>query len=145
MHIAQMTYILPSFRNPVMYGSNVIRMASSWPKAWTMAARTDTCVSGKLIRNRRNLIAIVLAVEFLLILPFMALVVGLERRLFLTDRSFFPAGIAWVALYIFTRSRLRTYPCPRCAKNFFSGFFATPETMLGRNCAHCGLRKYAEE
>jgi hypothetical protein len=96
-------------------------------------------------RTRRNVIAIVLVVEFLLFLPFVALVVGLEKHLFSTDKSFFPAALLWGALYIFTASRLRSFPCPRCGRNFFGGFFATPETVLGRYCANCGLRKYREE
>jgi DNA-directed RNA polymerase subunit RPC12/RpoP len=96
-------------------------------------------------RSRRNLIAVLLVAEFLSFLPFMALVGSVERRFFSTGKMFFPAALLFGALYIFTGSRLRSYPCPRCGKNFFGGFFATSKTMLGRNCAHCELPKYGEE
>ncbi len=95
-------------------------------------------------RSHRNMIAVFLLAEFLGFLPFIALVASVEKHLFSTDKMFFPAALSWGALYIFTASRLRNFPCPRCGKNFFGGFFATPETVLGRNCANCGLRRYAE-
>src|SRR4029077_7071737 len=95
-------------------------------------------------RRRRNRIALYLLAEFIAFLPFVALVVTVERRLFSTDKMAFPAALIWGALYLFTVSRLRSFPCPRCGKNFFGGFFATPGNVLGRNCAHCGLQRYAE-
>jgi hypothetical protein len=82
-------------------------------------------------RSRRNLIAVLLVAEFLGFLPIVALVASVERRLFSADKMFFPAALLWGALYIFTASRLRNFPCPRCGRNFFGGFFATPETVLG--------------
>jgi predicted RNA-binding Zn-ribbon protein involved in translation (DUF1610 family) len=91
------------------------------------------------------LIAAFLVAEFLGFLPFVALVASIERHLFATNKMFFPAALSWGALYIFTVSRLRKFPCPRCGRNFFGGFLATPETVLARNCANCGLRRYADE
>jgi hypothetical protein len=95
-------------------------------------------------RKRRNRIALYLLAEFIAFLPFVTLVVTVERRLFSTDKMAFPAALIWGALYLFTVSRLRSFPCPRCGKNFFGGFFATPGNVLGRKCAHCGLQRYAE-
>jgi|SRR6266566_6469716 len=96
-------------------------------------------------RSHRNRIALTLLVEFVAFLPFVAVVAIVERRLLSTDRLFFPAALLWGALYMATASRLRNYPCPRCGKNFFGGFFATSATMMGRSCANCGLPRYAEE
>jgi hypothetical protein len=97
------------------------------------------------IRSRRNLIAVILFCEFLGFFPFLLLVTALGRRFFSSRDLFVPATLVFGALYIFTVSRIRRYPCPRCGTNFLGGFFATPETVLGRNCAHCGLPKYSEE
>ncbi len=37
------------------------------------------------------------------------------------------AGVLWGALYLFTGSRLRSFPCPRCGKNFVGKvFFGDP-------------------
>jgi hypothetical protein len=96
-------------------------------------------------RSHRNLIAVILVAEFLGFIPFGALVAVTERHFFSTDKMFFPAMLLWGALYLFTGSRLRNFPCPRCNRNFFGGFFATSKTVLGRNCANCGLRRYADE
>src|ERR1700684_1948335 len=95
--------------------------------------------------TRRLRIGALVIAEFLAFLPFVAIVAIVERRLFSTNKFTFPAGLLWGAIYLFTGSRLRYFPCPRCAKNFFGGFFATPETVMGRNCANCGLRKYEGE
>jgi hypothetical protein len=94
-------------------------------------------------RQRRNRIALYLVVEFLGYLPFVALVVSAERRLFGTTNLGLPAALAWGALYLYTGSRLRSFPCPRCGKNFFAGLFATPWKILARKCAHCRLPMYA--
>ena len=92
-------------------------------------------------RRRRNRIAICMVAEFLAFLPFVGLVATVERRLFSTHNMAFPAALIWGALYLFTVSRLRSLPCPRCGKNFFGGFFATPGNVLGRKCANCGLQR----
>jgi predicted RNA-binding Zn-ribbon protein involved in translation (DUF1610 family) len=96
-------------------------------------------------RRRRNRIAALLFAEFLTFLPFVLLVVTVERRLFSTDKMAFPAAMLWGAVYIFTGSRLRSFPCPRCGKNFFGGIVATSGNVLGRSCANCGLHRYAGE
>lgn len=95
-------------------------------------------------RRHRNRIALYLLAEFLAFLPFVALVVTAERRLFSTDNMAFPAALIWGGLYLFTASQLRRFPCPRCGKNFFGGIFATPGNVMGHKCANCGLQKYAE-
>src|SRR5258708_6052964 len=94
-------------------------------------------------RRRRNRLAVYIAAEFLAFLPFVALVATVERRLFSTGNLAMPAAICWAGLYLFTGSRLRNFPCPRCGRNFFGGFFATPGNVMGRKCANCGLRKFA--
>lgn len=96
-------------------------------------------------RRRRTCIFVAIIAEFLLFLPFVALVAIAERHLFSTNKLAFPAALMWGALYLFTASRLRSFPCPRCGKNFFGGIFATPKAMLGRTCANCGLRRYGGE
>jgi hypothetical protein len=96
-------------------------------------------------RKRRNLIAILICLEFLAFIPFLIFVATIERRFFSSDIIFFPAMLVWGALYLFTASWLRSFRCPRCNKNFFGGFFATPRTMLARSCAHCGLARYEGE
>ena len=95
-------------------------------------------------RKHRNKIALLLAAEFLAFLPFVALVATVERHLFSTGKVAFPAALLWGALYAFTGLRLRTFPCPRCGKNFFGGVFGTGN-VFGRSCANCGLGRYAGE
>ena len=94
-------------------------------------------------RKRRNLIVLFMVAEFLAFLPFVGLVVTAERLLFKTNSLTMPAALIWGALYLFTISRLRSFPCPRCGQNYFGGFFATPGNVLGNKCANCGLRKWA--
>lgn len=94
-------------------------------------------------RRRRNRIGLYTVAEFLLFIPFQALVATVERRLFLTDQLTRFVMIIWMTLYIFTGSRLRVFPCPRCKRNFFGGFFATSATVFGNKCAYCGLKKWA--
>jgi len=96
-------------------------------------------------RNRRNLIAVILVAEFLSFFPFWILVATIERHFFSPNKLFFPAAFLFGAVYLFTGSRLRRWPCPRCGKNFLGTMLATSETVLGRTCAHCGLPRYAEE
>jgi hypothetical protein len=97
-------------------------------------------------RERRNWLGVLLCVEFLAFIPSVVFMETIVRRQFSADRMAFPAAsLLFGAVYLFTASRLRSFPCPRCGKNFFGGFFATPRTVLGRNCANCGLRKYDGE
>ena len=94
-------------------------------------------------RKRRVWLAVLVCVEFLAFFPFMGIVEAVARRVFSSDKiAFMAAFLLFGALYLFTGSRFRSFPCPRCGKNFFGGFFATPATVLGRNCANCGLPKY---
>jgi hypothetical protein len=97
-------------------------------------------------RTRRTRLAILLWVEFLTFIPFMAFTERGLKRLFPEGNSaFLAAFFMFGAVYLYTASRLRSFRCPRCGENFFGGFFATPKTVLGRNCANCGLRKYEGE
>jgi hypothetical protein len=95
-------------------------------------------------RKHRNKIALLLAAEFVAFLPFVALVVSVERHLFSRRNAGFPSALIWGALFAFTGLRLRIFPCPRCGKNFFGGVFGTGN-VFGRSCANCGLRRYAGE
>jgi hypothetical protein len=96
-------------------------------------------------RKRRKRLAILLVVEFLGFLPFVGLVVTIEKHFFSTARMTFPAAFFWGALYLFTGSQLRRFPCPRCGKNFFGSVFArSGDDLRGQRCAYCGLQKYAE-
>jgi hypothetical protein len=95
---------------------------------------------------RRSRLGILICVEFLAFIPFTAITERALRPLFPAgDTAFLAAFLMFGALYLFTGSRLCSFPCPRCGENFFGGFFAAPRTLLGRNCANCGLRKYEGE
>ena len=98
-------------------------------------------------RERRNWLGVLIVVEFLAFFPFMALMKYALSLVFPTGNTAFLASfLMFAAVYLFTGSRIRTFPCPRCGENFFGGvFFATPRTVLGRKCANCGLRKYEGE
>jgi hypothetical protein len=86
---------------------------------------------------------VLLCVEFVAFIPFIVFSEKALKYVFPTgDLAFVTANLVFGTVYIVTATRLRNFPCPRCGKNFFGGFFATPETMLGRSCANCGLRKY---
>lgn len=88
-------------------------------------------------RARRNWLGLVLCIEFLAFIPFMALMERVFRHFVPAGNFAFLAASAIVAtLYLFTVSRLRSFPCPRCGKNYFGGFFARPGTVLGRNCGN---------
>ncbi len=96
-------------------------------------------------RKRRKRLAILLVVEFLGFLPFVGLVVTIEKHFFSTARMAIPAAFFWGALYLFTGSQLRRFPCPRCGKNFFGRVFArSGGDLRGQKCAYCGLQRYAE-
>ncbi len=82
-------------------------------------------------RSHRNLIAVILVTEFLGFIPFGALVVFAERHFFSTDKMFFPAMLLWGVLHLFTVSRLRNFPCPRCNRNFFWRFLCNLQGRLG--------------
>ncbi len=89
--------------------------------------------------------------EFLGFLPFLMLVAFINRKLFSSTTLVVPAALVWSALYIFTGSRLRVFPCPRCGQNFFPRIFNDPADLLtrpkvfwGRMCVHCGLYKFAD-
>ena len=75
----------------------------------------------------------------------------LPGKLFLSTSFVFPAALVWAALYMFTVFRLRVFSCPRCHKNFFAGIFhdpvellKRPRALLGKECVHCGLQKFAD-
>jgi hypothetical protein len=97
-----------------------------------------------------KLVAWIIAI-FLGCIPFLTLVAFLDRKVFSSTSLVFPAFLAWGAIYIFVGSRLRVFPCPRCGENFSGGIFYNPayllthpRSFLGRECAHCGLHKFAE-
>jgi hypothetical protein len=91
-------------------------------------------------------LGVLVCVEFLAFIPFMAFVEPVLRRVLSDDKMAFLITFSlFAAMYLFTGSRLRSFPCPRCGRNFFGGFFARPGTVLGRNCANCGLSKYDGE
>ena len=96
-------------------------------------------------RRRRSRLAVLLIAEFMAFFPFLILVATVEKGLFSTNKAVFPATLLWGAVYLFTGSRLRNFPCPRSGKNFFGGYFAKIDNVLGQKCANCGLRRYAEE
>jgi hypothetical protein len=100
--------------------------------------------------RKRKLVVCTIAV-FLGFFPFLLVVAFIDRKLFSSTSLVFPAAFVWAAFYMFTGSRLRVFPCPRCGKNFFAGIFhdpadllTRPKAFLGRECVHCGLRKFAE-
>jgi hypothetical protein len=91
-------------------------------------------------------LAILVCVEFLAFIPFMGFVEPVLRRVLSGDKTAFLATfLMFAALYLFTGSRLRSFPCPRCGKNFFGEVFGRSGSFLGRQCANCGLPKYDGE
>jgi hypothetical protein len=93
-------------------------------------------------RRHQTRIAVCMAAEFLAFPFFIGLVV-VVGRLFAADHLQLPAALCWGALYIFTLSRLRRFPCPRCNKNFFGGFFQRSiGNLFNRRCENCGLQRY---
>jgi hypothetical protein len=102
-------------------------------------------------RARKTRLVIWIVAVFLGFPPFLTLVAFIDRKLFSSTSLVFPAAFVWGALYMFVGSRLRVFPCPRCGKNFLGGVFhdpadllTRPKAFLGRECVHCGLRKFAE-
>lgn len=105
----------------------------------------------KRYRVRRRWIVACAIVEFLAFIPVVGAVAVVSRKLLSSTDLALPAAVAWGILYIFTGSRLRKFPCPRCGKNFFGGIlgdssllFSRPRAFLGRQCAYCGLEKYSD-
>jgi len=89
-------------------------------------------------------------VEFVAFIPFVGIISVASRRLFSLDLAL-PAGLVWGILYIYTASRLRSFLCPRCGKNFVGGILgdsslllSKPRAFFGRECAYCGLEKYSD-
>ena len=80
--------------------------------------------------------------EFLAFPFFIGLVMHVGKRFFSFSHLWLPATVCWGTLYLFTLSRLRTFPCPRCGKNFFGGFLGNPRNLLNRTCENCGLKRY---
>lgn len=104
----------------------------------------------KRYRVRRRWIVASMIVEFLAFIPVVGAVAVVSRKLLSSTDLALPAAVAWGMLYMFTVSRLRKFPCPRCGKNFFGGIlsdssliFSRPRAFLGRQCAYCGLEKYS--
>lgn len=102
-------------------------------------------------RTRRTKIAACMIVEFLAFIPFVGVISVASRRLFSINLAF-PAALLWGILYIYTVSRLRSFLCPRCGKNFLGGIlgnssllFSKPRAFFGRECAYCGLEKYSDD
>jgi len=102
-------------------------------------------------RTRRRKIVACMIIEFLAFVPVVGIVSLASRRLFSIDLAF-PAMLLWGILYIYTGSRLRSFLCPRCGKNFVGGIlgdssllFSKPRAFIGRECANCGLEKYGDD
>jgi len=102
-------------------------------------------------RVRRRWIITCTIVEFIGFIPFVGEVSIASQRLFPGSDLGLPAAICWGALYLFTGSRLRSFPCPRCGKNFFGGILGDvrvllqkPRAFLGRECVYCGLPIYSD-
>ena len=100
---------------------------------------------------RRRWIVACMTVQFLAFIPFVGAVSVVSRRLLSGTDLGLPAALLWGILYLFTGSRLRSFPCPRCGKNFFGGIlgdtrilFNKPRAFFGRECVYCGLGKYAD-
>src|SRR5215472_17895703 len=93
-------------------------------------------------RRRRKKFIILLVAEFLAFIPFVALVVGIERKLLSTSHLGMPAASVWGMLYGYTIFHSWKFPCPRCGKNF-AGKMGGPQVLSGRRCAYCGLPLYA--
>jgi hypothetical protein len=90
-------------------------------------------------------------VEFLAFIPVVGLISVASRRLLSIDLAL-PAALLWGVLYIYTISRLRSFLCPRCGKNFVGGIlgdsrllFSKPRAFFGRECAYCGLELYGAD
>jgi hypothetical protein len=101
------------------------------------------------LARKRKLVRLLLA-ELLAFFPSLFLIAFLERRPSSSTSLMRLAIYAWAAIWVITAFRLRFFPCPRCAKNFFGGFFfdvgmllKSPTAFFGLKCAHCGLRKFA--
>jgi len=88
-------------------------------------------------------------IEFLGFIPILGVFGLLSNQCF--GNGFWPgAAIIWVALYLFTASRLRSLRCPQCGKNYFGNFLAfwggyvSPGqrySLFNKDYANCGLRK----
>jgi hypothetical protein len=96
-------------------------------------------------RKHHNLIVALILAEFIGFFPFLLLAAAVGRALFKTNGVSFPVVILYGALYAVTGAQLRRFPCPRCGRNFFGAVLATFETMMGRKCPNCGLRRYEGE
>src|SRR5580698_8651700 len=90
-------------------------------------------------RKHKQLITTLVIIEFGAFIPLVAVVSVLDQALFHTRNMAFPAALFWGAIYATTFVQFRRFPCPRCGHNFFGGFFATPQTVMAKSCAHCGL------
>jgi hypothetical protein len=97
--------------------------------------------------RRRNLVLLLLA-QFIGIIPFLSFVAFIDRKLFSVTSLVMPAAFVWALWYLSTAFRLRSFPCPRCGKNFLDSIFNSyrnPRAYLfGRECFYCGLRKFAD-
>ena len=97
-------------------------------------------------RKRQARLFGLLVIEFAALIPCVAIVDAIVKRLLPVDRlAFVPAFVLFGAVYVITLTRLRSFPCPRCGKNFYGGFLATSKTVWARNCANCGLLKFERE
>jgi hypothetical protein len=99
-------------------------------------------------RGRRRWLVVLVIAEFLAFFPAVAAATALSRRFpgkELDILAFFILG----PIFAYTATRLNVFPCPRCGKNFFAELgdltaLFRPGTALGRECVHCGLRKYPD-
>ena len=72
---------------------------------------------------RRTWIIALMMIEFLGFIPVLGIFGLLSNKRF--GKDFCPvAAIIWVALYLFTASRLRSLRCPQSGKKYFGNFSA---------------------
>jgi hypothetical protein len=75
--------------------------------------------------------------------PVCGAVAFVSGRLLHTLAPAFVAAFLWMALFVFTGTRLSVWRCPRCGE-WFSSTWWYRKGFLARRCVHCGLRKYQE-
>jgi len=55
----------------------------------------------------------------------------------------FVLGGAWLVVFLVVGIRFVHWPCPRCGQSF-SGTWWSNKGLLAKECAHCGLPKFAD-
>jgi hypothetical protein len=58
--------------------------------------------------------------------------------------TFFGLGTAWFACYAVSYDCIRRFPCPRCGRRFSSSWRKFLD-FSGKQCLHCGLKRFSDE